>query len=95
MPSLAKALHRCVFHGVMGEVQLLPDGAVGRAFDNQTDNHKFGVGAAVQPIRVVARQKFSFKKNITGERNGASPERSTEPASAVMRSARPRQGSLS
>lgn len=71
MPSLAKALHRCVFHRVRGEVQLLPNGAVGRAFDNQTDNHNFGAGAAVQPIKVVARQKFSFKKNRTGERKGA------------------------
>ena len=42
--------------------------------------------AASGPIRVVARQKFSSKKNITGERNGANP-RSTEPASAVVRPA--------
>jgi hypothetical protein len=44
--------------------------------------------AASETIRVVVGQRFSFKQNITGEKNGVNPERSTEPASAVMRSAR-------
>jgi hypothetical protein len=43
--------------------------------------------ATSEAIRVIVGQRFSFKKNINGEKNGANPERSTEPAIAVMRSA--------
>jgi hypothetical protein len=43
--------------------------------------------AASETSRVIVGQRFSFKKNIAGEKNGANPERSTEPASAMMRSA--------
>jgi hypothetical protein len=38
-------------------------------------------------IRVIVGQEFSFKENMTGERNGVNRDRSTDPASAVMRSA--------
>src|SRR6516164_7190706 len=43
--------------------------------------------AASEVIRVSVGQRFSFKKNINGAKNGANPERSTEPAIAVTRSA--------
>ena len=43
--------------------------------------------AESETTKVVAGQEISLTKNITGERNGANPESSTEPASAVMRSA--------
>lgn len=42
--------------------------------------------AASDTISVIACREFSFNNNITAERNGANPERSTEPANAVMRS---------
>jgi hypothetical protein len=38
-------------------------------------------------IRVIVGQEFSFKENMTGDKNGANPDRSTQPAIAVMRSA--------
>jgi hypothetical protein len=41
-----------------------------------------------ETIKVLVVQRFSFKKNLNGDKNGVNPERSTEPASAVMRSAR-------
>jgi hypothetical protein len=40
--------------------------------------------AASDMIRVIVGQRFSFRKNITGAKNGANPERSREPAIAVM-----------
>ena len=40
--------------------------------------------AASEIIRVIVGQRFSFKKNINGEKNGANPEISREPAIAVM-----------
>jgi hypothetical protein len=43
--------------------------------------------AASEIVRVIVGQSFSFKKN--GEKSGANPERSMQPASVVMRSARP------
>jgi hypothetical protein len=43
--------------------------------------------AVSDTIGVIAGQGFSFKKNVTGESKGANPERSAEPASALMRSA--------
>jgi hypothetical protein len=43
--------------------------------------------AASGMIRVIVGQRFSFKKNINGERNGVNPETSTQPATALMRSA--------
>jgi hypothetical protein len=42
--------------------------------------------ATTEAIRVIVGQRFSFKENMTGEKNGANPVRSTEPR-AVMRSA--------
>jgi hypothetical protein len=42
--------------------------------------------AASKTVRVIVGQRFSFNENITGEKNGANPVRSTEPR-AVMRSA--------
>jgi hypothetical protein len=43
--------------------------------------------AASDMIRVIVGQRFSFEKNINGERNGANPETSTQPATALTRSA--------
>jgi hypothetical protein len=43
--------------------------------------------ATSDAIRVVVGQYFSFIENMTGERNGVNPDRSTDPASTVMRSA--------
>jgi hypothetical protein len=54
MPSLAKALRRCVFTVFRGEVQLLRDGAVGCAFGDQMDDREFGIGEAV-PARSCPR----------------------------------------
>jgi hypothetical protein len=43
--------------------------------------------ATSEIIRVIVGQRFSFTKNVTGAKYGANPEKSTEPASVVMRSA--------
>jgi hypothetical protein len=43
--------------------------------------------ATSETIRVTVVQRFSFKKNVNGEKNGANPDRSTELAIAAMRSA--------
>jgi hypothetical protein len=43
--------------------------------------------ATSDAIRVVAGQKFSFMENMTGDKNGANPDISTQPAVAAMRSA--------
>jgi hypothetical protein len=43
--------------------------------------------ATSDAIRVFAGQEFSFMENMTGDKNGANPDRSTQPAVAVMRSA--------
>ena len=48
---------------------------------------------AAGETRIIGDQTFSFKGNITGENNGVNPEKSTEPVTTVMRSAR-RGGSL-
>jgi hypothetical protein len=40
--------------------------------------------AASETIRVIVGQRLSFRKNINGAKNGANPERSREPAIAVM-----------
>jgi hypothetical protein len=37
-----------------------------------------------ETIKALVAQRFSFKKNLNGDKNGVNPERSTEPASAVM-----------
>ena len=44
--------------------------------------------ATSDTIRIIDGREFAFRKNINGDKNGVNPERSTEPASAVMRSAR-------
>jgi hypothetical protein len=43
--------------------------------------------ATSEEIRVIVGQRFSFKENINGAKNGVNPERSTEQAIAVTRSA--------
>jgi hypothetical protein len=43
--------------------------------------------ATSETIRVTVVQRFSFKENINGAKNGVNPERSREQAIAVTRSA--------
>jgi hypothetical protein len=40
--------------------------------------------ATSETIRIIVVQRFSFEENVNGEKNGANPERSTEPARGVM-----------
>ena len=46
--------------------------------------------ATIDTIRVIVGQRVSFEKNITGDQNGMNPEKSTQPAIVVTRSARRR-----
>jgi hypothetical protein len=43
---------------------------------------------AAGETRIIGDQTFSFKGNITAENNGVNPEKSKEPVTTVMRSAR-------
>jgi hypothetical protein len=70
MPNLANALVLVDLHRVSEEVQLPRDGAVGRAFGDQTDDREVGVGEAVRPNRVIAGQRLSLMKNLPAKGTG-------------------------